>query len=290
MESYDKFTTINFDEHPYQTEPSSDKLVVTISGAYDPRKYAEAIFSTILTIRLSELSPFLDAQCKAVTKPIKWLNQLERLIKYNIDAFDSSQLKHRHTKLISQIDLKRNDLEKLSTPSLTGARVIEYNSGKVFSFFTVKDQLTTYETFNEKIAYLNDQIFDYLQSPPVYFNNKSIPFDQLCQIEIDRLEKHESLRIKNDARKKGSITPHAKLPFNGELKILCDVYFKMMHKKTKGGEPMISWTISQTAEHICNNYCEPDGSSLSLSTVKTYLSPSRPESRPKSDAELILDE
>jgi hypothetical protein len=79
------------------------------------------------------------------------------------------------------------------------------------------------------------------------------------------------------------------LPFNGELKVLCDVYFKMMQKKVNG-KPMLPSTIAQVADHICNNYCYPDGSLLSNPTVRTYLSSSRPESRPKSDAEINLDD
>ena len=289
MESYDNFTTIIFDEHPYQKEPSSDKLVVTISGSYEPRKYAEAIFSTILTIGLSDLPSFLDAQCKAVKKPIKWLNQLERLIMDNIDAFDNSKLRHRHTKLISQIDLKRSDLEKLSSRSRPSTRVIGYNADKEYSFFTVKDQLNTYETSDEKIAYLSDQIFDYHQSPPEYINTKSVPFDQLCQMEIDRLEKHETLRNKNNARKKDSTVPFVKLPFMGELKVFCDIFYRMMRKKNKDKDPMLPYSITQITDHICNVYCYADGSSISPSTVRTYLSSSKPENRPKNDIEFDID-
>lgn len=284
-------TTIPFLEHPFTTNADEGEHLIFVKSPFSLQKYSENLFHKLLTIGLSEISPFLDFHCSNLSEPILWLNNLEKLIKVNISAFNTNDHKHRHTKLISQIDIKRHSLQEKNSPQThkPKKKVNGYTADKEYSFSLVKDLTVKCETSNEKIAFLQDQIFDYRLNPPEFINQKELPFDKQCELEIERLEKQEVMKQKIQSHKSKTMTIN-KLPFNGDLKILCDVYYKMMRKKTKGGVPMLTWTITQAAEHICNNYCEPDGSALSLSTVKTYLSPSRPESRPKSDAELILDE
>jgi hypothetical protein len=282
--------TIPFKEHPYTTNADEAEHLITITLPFTTQKYCDELFKKLLTIGLSEFAPFLDYQCTNISEPILWLNNLEKLIKVNISAFNTNHLQHRHTKLILQIGIKRHSIQEINSQQghKPKKKVNGFTADKEYSFGHVKDQSVKYETSDEKIAYLQDQIFDYQLNPPEYINQKELPFDRQCGLEIERLEKQEVMqqKIKSNKTKAMSIN---KLPFNGELKTLCDVFFKMMRNKTKVGVPMLPWTIAQAAEMICNNFCEPDGSPLSLSTVKTYLSPSRPESRPKADTEFDID-
>ncbi len=89
--------------------------------------------------------------------------------------------------------------------------------------------------------------------------------------------------------RKNSMSNKQKLPYNGDLKVLCDVYFKLIHKKARNGKPILPWTIAQATEHICNSFCDENGAALSASTVRTYLSPSKIESRPKAGYEISID-
>lgn len=299
MYSFINLTTIRFEEHPFQKPPSSNPLAIVLQGNYSHEKYAKAIFQILTTIGLSELPHFLTYHCERVKKPTIWLNTVEKLIKLNSDLFNTRALQHRHIKLISQIDIVRHSLHELHhrqtsneihVRNTINEHINGYNSQKQFSFITVKNHIETLDSPEEKIIYLENQIFDYQQSPPEFIKTSLPSFDRQCEIEIERIKRFMKRTAKKPAETAKNEAAIRKLPFNGPLKVLCDIYYKMMTKKAKGGKPILSWTITQATEHICNNYCEPDGTPLSPSTVRTYLSPSKPENRPKAENEFLIDE
>lgn len=291
MKTLNEFTTINFTEHPYLKVDTPNDLAIVIEGKFTPENYAQAVFSKILNIGLSEIPHFLTYHCEQLRQPVLWLNQLEKLIKENIDHFSSNKLKHRHTKLITQIELKRftlsGDYSYKKAPSYNG--ILEQ---KEFNFNQVKDDIKSYETPEEKIHYLEEQIIDYQQNPPMYVSVRLPPFDKLCEMEIDRIRKAQTMKASLELRKatQKHDANRVRRPYNGSLKLICDVYFKMMNHKTKDGAPILPWTIKDAVDHICASYCEPDGSAPSPSTVRTYLSPSKPENRPKRSDEIRLDD
>lgn len=282
--------TIPFKEHPYTTNADEGENLITITSPFTSQKYCDELFKKLLTIGLSEFAPFLDYQCTNISEPILWLNNLEKLIKVNISAFNTNHLQHRHTKLISQIDIKRHSLQEKNSQQghKPKKKVNGFTADKEYSFCYVKDQSVKYETSDEKIAFLQDQIFDYRLNPPEYINQKELHFDKQCELEIERLEKQEVIQQKIKSHKTKTMSIN-KLPFNGDLKILCDIFFKMINKKSRNGQRTFPWTIAQTTDHICSSYCEADGTALSASTVRTYLSASKPENRPKSEKEFDID-
>ena len=290
MESDDfKLVIIPFSEHPCVFLPVEDEFAVLVSKPFSMEKYCEALFRKIIHIGLSESASLLDYHCGKVKIPFIWLNTLEKLIIENINYFDTRKLQHRHTKLISQIDIKRHALESASTNARPNKKKINgFTDEKEYSFSSVKEQLSKYETNDEKIEMLQDHIFDYRQNPPDFVCMKEQSFDKQCEIEIERIEKHETMLQKANAKK--SISGKTiKLPFNGDLKVLCDVYYKLMHKKSRNGKPVLPWTITQATDHICNTYFDDKDAALSASTVRTYLSASKTDSRPKADYEINLD-
>jgi hypothetical protein len=289
-DSFSKIQHVQFFEHPF-SEPKQippDDFAIIIRGTFSIQQYCQKLFQKVFTIGLSEITAFLDHHCSLTLHPNRWLNSLEKLIKLNIDLFDTRPLQHRHTKLISEICLKRLTLQMNQPKVKKQARKLNgYSDEKEYSFAQVKDHITTLETTDEKIAYLNDQIIDYRQNPPDFVSIKEKPFDKQCKLEIERLEKQELLNEKIN-RKKNADMQGQKMPFNGNLNVLCDVFYKLMIKKAPNGKPILPWNITQATDHICNSFCEPDGSSLSPATVRTYLSPSKPESRPKTKDELEI--
>jgi hypothetical protein len=88
--------------------------------------------------------------------------------------------------------------------------------------------------------------------------------------------------------RKNIIGQGSRIPYNGNLKTLCDFFYKLMKKKATNGKPIFPWTIAQATDHICNSFCEPYGSTINSATVRTYLSSSKPESRPKSENEMEI--
>ena len=287
MQATAQVVTVVFPEHPYCVQPSGNVLDVSLSTSFSMQAYCDAVFHKILHIGLSESAAFLSHNCSLVSEPLCWLNALEKLIKLNADLFKTDQLKHRQIKFITEISIRRNILLSNYCPDHKTSHLHEPNGHRVYSFAEVRRHLETLSSYEEKLLYLNDQIFDYRQNPPIFLKANQPTFDALCQIEIDRINQRQALQQKIAAQKPSGQQMN-RLPFNGELKVLCDVYFKMMHKKV-GGKPMLPCSISQVAEHICSSYCNPDGSLLSNPTVRTYLSSSRPESRPKNDKELEID-
>ncbi|MBE0663990.1 MAG: hypothetical protein IH597_16150 [Bacteroidales bacterium] len=287
---FPKLQHVQFFEHPF-SEPSQttpDDFAIIISGPFTIHQFCQNLFQKIFTIGLSEIATFLDYHCSQVKNPSRWLNSLEKLIKLNIDLFDTRPLHHRHTKLISEICLKRLTMQMNQPKSKKSAGKLNgYSDEKEYSFSQVKDHLATLETTEEKIALLQDQIIDYRQNPPDFICTKEQPFDHQCNLEIERLEKQELLYEKINRKKNNDKQGH-KMPFNGNLNVLCDVYYKLMMKRAPNGKPILPWSITQATDHICNSYCEADGSSLSPATVRTYLSPSKPESRPISENELEI--
>ncbi|MBE0662305.1 MAG: hypothetical protein IH597_07545 [Bacteroidales bacterium] len=281
---------VQFFEHPFSepTQTTPDDFAIIISGPFSTHQFCQNLFQKIFTIGLSEIAAFLDYHCNQVENPNRWLNSLEKLIKLNVDLFETRPLQHRHTKLISQIDIKRLSLQLPTTLLRKHSKKLNgYSDEKEYSFADVREHLKTYETLEEKIALLQDQIIDYRQNPPDFICTKEQPFDHQCNLEIERLEKQELLYEKINRKKNNDKQGH-KMPFNGNLNFLCDVYYKLMMKRAPNGKLILPWSITQATEHICNSFCEADGSSLSPTTVRTYLSPSKPESRPNSENEMDI--
>jgi hypothetical protein len=285
-QQFPNFIPVTFSEHHF-IKPNQEKdteFDILIEAPFSNEKYALALFGKIFYLGLSEIAPFLDHHCSLVKNPTKWLNSLEKLIKENIDLFDTRKLQHRHIKLISQIDIKRihSNLSSSRHKKLNG-----FSDEKEYCFLNVQQHIQQYEFMEEKIAYLHGQILDYRQNPPDFVSTKEQHFDAQCELEIERLEKQDQLLQKASTRK-NSIKKGKMMPVEGELKILCDAFFKMMHMTTKNGKQFLSWTITEATDFICSNFCASDGTPFNPVTVRTYLSASKPDSRPKRDSEFTL--
>lgn len=285
-QQFTNFIPVTFSEHPF-IKPSQEKASefdISIEAPFSNEKYSLAIFEKIFTVGLSEIAPLLDHHCSLVKNPTKWLNSLEKLIKENIDLFDTRKLLHRHTKLISQIDIKRiqSKLSNARQKKLNG-----FSDEKEYCFANVQQQIQQFEFLEEKIAYLHGQILDYRQNPPDFVSTREQHFDAQCELEIERIEKQDALLQKASTRK-NAIKKGKMMPVEGELKILCDAFFKMMHMPTKSGKPFLAWTITEATDFICSNFCASDGTPFNPVTVRTYLSASKPDSRPKRDSEFSL--
>jgi len=286
-----KITSIHFDEHTSVLRSSFNTFEIVVFPQYSNEKYCHSLLQKIREIESSEVPHFLSYHCDRVRRPIIWLNQLEKLIGLNAAMLDDDPAFNRPVRWLSQIEFKRykqeEDYKTLSKPPAVSL----VNEPHVYDFEAVKEQLKTLETYEEKVLYLKDEIYNYRQNPPVFIKRKKPTFDKQCELEIMRLNDMQELNEKLLAKKKiHAETSPVKLPFNGELKVLCDVFFKLMNTPLADGRPKLPWSITQATEHICNSYCDENGNPLSPATVRTYLSPSKIESRPKKHKELNIDD
>lgn len=280
--------SVPFSEVPdYKNDLSPPAFVIASPDSQD--RYSIDLFSKILTLGLSEISAFLDHQCTHLKNPIKWLNSLEKLIKHNVDHFNTRQLDHRHTKLISEIGLKRHTIQQTTAPQKRHNKKLNgYSDEKEYSFADVKEQLKSIETPDEKIVFLHGQIFDYRQNPPEFVSLKEQLFDRQCELEIERIEKQELL-IQKISEKRNASKKGKKMPYTGDLNVICDVFHQLINTASTQGSAILPWTITETTEFICNTLCEADGSSINPASVRTYLSGNRLGKRPKTHREVRIN-
>lgn len=290
--------SVIFAEHIWKPSDSMqiNEFDIIITGPYSYEKYSESLFRKTISIGLSEIAPFLDYQCGLVKAPVSWLNSFEKLIKLNLDFFEDRQSQHRHYKLISQIDLKRHVLqssELVSHRSFHLRRTVNgFSEDREYSFASVKEQLREIATHEEKIAFLHEQIFDYRQDSPDFVSVKEKPFDVLCELEIEKLEKKESLLQKVNMKTINNlgIEPlHEKIKINGRLNYFVDFYFQLMHEKIVDGKPFLESSNSNIAKMICNNFVDRNGKPISFKTVMTILEVNRIDKRPKDNKRFGLD-
>jgi hypothetical protein len=287
---------VQFEEHPFsrsRNRSSSDHVILLTAG-FTMADYCQALFTKILTIGLSDLPAFLEYQCKQVKDPEKWLNTLEKLVKDNACSFNTEDLRHRRSKLISEFGFQRKDIKNILVKKRTEdlkATVSGFSEGKEYNFPEVHAFSDSLKTFEERITYLHGQIYDYNQDQKKYINPKQDSFDELCQSEIDRLSKIEDIRHKEALKRNlenGNSKPVVKKKINGKLNYFIDIFYRLMREMLVDGKPFIESTDKQIAEEIASNYVDRNGKEISVKYVLTILEKNRPEKRPKRDKRFDL--
>ncbi len=267
---------------------------ISVQGELTQESYCKSLYSKVLTIGLSESNDFLNYQCELHKNPIKWLNGFEKLIKVNFENLKTENLRYRNMKFMMEIITKRQTIKFISEQNAGAKKQFEalngYTGDKVYCFKTVLEDIKSMKITEEKILYLKAQIKDYKQNPPEFVSNRNPKFDEQCQLEINSLFEAEELMEKAIEKRKQSAKSSNKLRVNAELKTICDFYYKLMKKKGNNGQPIYPWSIKEATAFICNSFMDMQGNPFNPSTVRTYLSPSKYNSRPKSHKEIDLDE
>lgn len=62
----------------------------------------------------------------------------------------------------------------------------------------------------------------------------------------------------------------------------------MLHEKKANGLPYLAANASEITNFIVSNFLDKDERPISESTVRTMLSPNKPEKRPKNDNKINL--
>jgi hypothetical protein len=290
---------VHFDEHPFyehgKKRPSEHAILLT--AEFTMADYCKALFNKVLDIGLSEIHAFLGYQCKLVRDPLKWINTLEKLIKDNKGLFNNDDLLFRRHKFISQFDVHRHRLESDDLISTRTTDLHEMVNGftdkKEYIFSKVLEHCHTLETNEEKIAYLQDRIYEYRQNPPKYIRTSGKHFDELCLSEIDHLKDKEEILLKAEMKRKQStaaIPPVEKMQITGKLNFFIDIFYQLMHELTFNDKPFLMATDRQIAEYISRHYIDRNGKTISVKSVMTILEKNRPEKRPKNNKRFDLGE
>ena len=202
----------------------------------------------------------------------------------------------RFNKLYNIIEKKRTELQSSSVKEIkqsTPKRLINAESeDRYFSFFEIKHQVEKMESFNEKIIFLNEEIFEYRQADIISINNKLQAYDQQCVQFIEKLQTLRKMRSEIEKEKELELEKKLttkKLKFNGNLNQLVDIFYQLSRELFVDGKSFIDASNGEIVNMIVNNFIDKDNNEISPQTVETILKPSRGDKRPKTHKRIDLD-
>jgi hypothetical protein len=258
--------------------------------------YCIALLEKVFTIPQSQLPEFITYQIQLNTDGATWLNKFEKLLANNEELFITQKALSRFNKLYNIIEKKRTELQASSVNEIkqpTPKRLINADAeDRYFSFFEVKQHVEKMESFNDKILYLNEEIFEYRQADIISINNKLQPYDQQC---VQLIEKLQTLRkMRSEIEKEKELEQEKKqtikkLKFNGNLNQLVDIFYQLSRELFVDGKSFIDASNGDIVNMIVNNFIDKDNNEISPQTVETILKPSRGDKRPKTHRRIDLD-
>ena len=258
--------------------------------------YCIALLEKVFTIPQSQLPEFITYQIQLNSDGTTWLNKFEKLLANNEELFITQKALSRFNKLYNIIEKKRTELQASSVKEIkqpTPKRLINADAeDRYFSFFEVKQYVEKMESFNDKILYLNEEIFEYRQADIISINNKLQPYDQQC---VQLIEKLQTLRkMRSEIEKEKELEQEKKqtikkLKFNGNLNQLVDIFYQLSRELFVDGKSFIDASNGDIVNMIVNNFIDKDNNEISPQTVETILKPSRGDKRPKTHKRIDLD-
>lgn len=258
--------------------------------------YCIALLEKVFTIPQSQLPEFITYQIQLNSDGTTWLNKFEKLLANNEELFITQKALSRFNKLYNIIEKKRTELQASSVKEIkqpTPKRLINADAeDRYFSFFEVKQHVEKMESFNDKILYLNEEIFEYRQADIISINNKLQPYDQQC---VQLIEKLQTLRkMRSEIEKEKELEQEKKqtikkLKFNGNLNQLVDIFYQLSRELFVEGKSFIDASNGDIVNMIVNNFIDKENNEISPQTVETILKPSRGDKRPKTHKRIDLD-
>lgn len=155
--------------------------------------------------------------------------------------------------------------------------------GKYFCFKAIKKQLENITSEEKKIIYLLQAKTNYLQEVGKILEHKnSASFEEKIDIEIDfikySLEVRRNFAADTRANPGYQITP---IKINCNVNQLGDIFYQLLNETQINNKPVMETTIANLARIICTCFVDKEEHELSVETIKTILSKSHPEKRPK---------
>jgi hypothetical protein len=300
---FQNIQTVQFQEHPVmdftQSEPADFDITAKCTeilpnfvsnGFFIMEAYCMILVCKIQNLKKDEIADFIDYQCALVKNPLTWLDHLETLIELNYKYFETDCQQSWIQKLYVIMQFKRQELKPRRKPlkdNLIDANEITSNEMVKFDFRTVKFDLNKMDSFEEKKAYLIELRAEFLESEQYFRMNNGKSLDGLIDIEMEKLERLESIKWPAQIKGKSSKNGH-KIRILGNLNVFVDVFYQMLYEVKVDEQPFLDSTPTEIAEMIVERFVDKDGRELSLSTIRTILSPGKCDKRPNNDKRLKL--
>lgn len=258
------------------------------------KEYCQALMDKLLTIPYAKLPDFFSHHCQIASNPIKWLNKFEMLIAENEDLFMSTANRGRMIKCYTIIESARKEIEQISKKSTKF--LIQYiNAGcetRCFSFKETRQMANELSSYTDKIIFLTKEKYDYEQAIIDFINPKLPDFGVQCQKEIDHIQHLNCLTNEfsvDQMQSKSVPMPFNKIKLNMNINQLVDIYYRLNREMFTNGKPNIEGSVNDITAIIVNSYVDKDGRDLSAETVRTILSPSKSDKRPKEHKKIDID-
>ncbi len=163
---------------------------------------------------------------------------------------------------------------------------------RYFSFREVKSKVNAMGDYTDKIMFLTNEKFDYEQASIDFINPKLPDYSDQCQKEIDQIQ--HLIRLtdefsKQQMQKNTNGIPFNKLKINCNINQLVDIFYQLHRELFTDGKPIIDGNINDFVAVIVNSFTDKDGRELSPETVKTMLTPSKSDKRPKPHKRIDID-
>ena len=291
-----------------QTAPFVELLAVPTALAKNPlfdividekitlQNYCNALIAKILELKQSQFPAFINYQFNQVKNPGLWICKLEKLLANNEAYFSSKTAMSRYNKLYILIDKKRTELQssRVKEPvAKTPKKFINAESeDRYFSFYEIKKQLEKINDDNQKILLLTKEMFEYQQANIEFINQKTPFYDAQCTKEIENiyaLQKIQAAIEQAKNHKTGNQMPFKKMQINCNLNQFIDVHYQFTRELFVDGKPILDGSVNDLVAIVVNSFLDKDGKDISPETVKTILTPSRTEKRPKPHKRIDID-
>ena len=279
-----------------QAQAKNPLFDIIIEGKVNTQNYCNALIAKILELKQSQFPDFIDYQFNLVKNPEVWICKLEKLLANNEAFFSTKTAMSRYNKLYILIEKKRTELQSSSVKepvTKTPKKFINAESeDRHFSFYEIKKQLVTCQSDEEKILLLTKEMFEYQQASIEFINQKTPMYDVQCAKEIEHIYALQKLQAAVEQTKREqnqNQLPFKKMQINCNLNQFIDIHYQFTRELFVDGKSMIDGSVNDLVAIIVNSYVDKDGKDISPETVKTILTPSRTEKRPKQHKRIDID-
>ena len=297
-QNYQIKQTVQFTEQTAVPKEQSNNSLFDIlqENVLDNKAYCQELINKILKLPYAKLPDFFSHHCDFTTNPVKWLNKFEKLISENEEIFVSTTKRGRMIKCYTIIESKRKELAILRNRHTKIKPPMQYINAeceeRYFSFREVKSKVNGMGDYTDKIMFLTNEKFDYEQASIDFINPKLPDYSDQCQKEIDQIQ--HLIRLtdefsKQQMQKNTNGIPFNKLKINCNINQLVDIFYQLHRELFTNGKPIIDGNINDIVAVLVNSFVDKDGRELSPETVKTILTPSKSDKRPKPHKRIDID-
>ncbi len=264
---------------------------IIIEEEINIKNYCAALINKICILKNTKYSGFIDYQTTLVADPLSWIENLEELISNNEKFLESNYAKIKIQSFYNLLEKKRIEIEyttiKKTKNKISDKYINAKSDDKIFCYKTTKIKVEKIEKFNDKISFLNNEIFDYEEADIILNNPKLCDYKLQCEKLKIRIETIRKQNLENELENLNKLNlnqkPKFKIRLFGPINIITDAYKQMMFIAKPNGVPYIQHKIKEVAQFICDNHLDEQGNELSYQTILTYLSPTRIDKNPNNN-------